>query len=63
MSKLQTLANAFYAAADAHRNPMSGILDQNGHEVPMPAEVLASSRICADVLKAIGDVYQGQAVN
>lgn len=60
--ELQSLANAFHAAAEQMREP------PKPH--PMLANLIVDERpeqqmsrlISADVLKAIGDVYLGQAV-
>lgn len=57
------LAHAFLAAADQMREPAKqGITDRNGFPYPESADAVSARRISADVLKAIGDVYMGQAV-
>ena len=59
---LEALANAFHAAAEDMRTPLPMIFDPQMHPVPPDATQETARRICADVLKAIGDVYLGQAV-
>lgn len=61
-SDLQTLADAFHAAAEEmrappKRHPMLAHLPEQTLDMAQQA----SRKISADVLQAIGDVYSGQA--
>jgi len=70
---LGSLANAFLAASDEMRrrpDPAATLFNANGHPVPLSEEAAEaayvarmSRAITADVLKAIGNVYLGQAVS
>lgn len=61
--ELQSLANAFHAAAEEmrappKRHPMLAHLPEQTLDMAQQT----SRKISADVLQAIGDVYLGQAV-
>jgi len=60
---LHALANAFHAAAEQMRQPPTRhpMLAHLPEQTPDPAQEISRS-IGADVLKAIGDVYLGQAI-
>lgn len=57
---LITLANAFHAASEQMREPppRHPMLER----LPEDPDQVMARNISADVLKAIGDVYMGQAV-